>query len=305
MHQYVTSGFPTDSAGPADADEGTHGYLALVQLLASAAADQRLTGAQRAALCVLARYAAPDGTCCVSLSTVAAVLGVKRQAAQQALGATQRFGYLASERRHRNNGAEGAKVFTFNLGLAGALACPVRTEGVQAPELAGGCKPQSLQGVQALGLAHKKPSEETMIEETSAGSSRSTLGERRRSGVIEGHAGKGGPQQQPLLLPIKGGRTRRSGQPLQGRIEEFNLQSQREASGRLWGEWAQLDPDLALIDRIGAGRDQVAAKALELEVATRGRGCRYIAGAVERASGGAIRAEAILAGRHALRRALP
>lgn len=288
MHQYVTSGFPTDSAGPADADEGTHGYLALVQLLASAAADQRLTGAQRAALCVLARYAAPDGTCCVSLSTVAAVLGVKRQAVQQALGATQRFGYLASERRHRNNGAEGAKVFTFNLGLAGALACPVRTEGVQAPE-----------------LAHKKPSEETMIEETSAGSSRSTLGERRRSGVIEGHAGKGGPQQQPLLLPIKGGRTRRSGQPLQGRIEEFNLQSQREASGRLWGEWAQLDPDLALIDRIGAGRDQVAAKALELEVATRGRGCRYIAGAVERASGGAIRAEAILAGRHALRRALP
>ena len=62
---------------------GTYGYLALLQLLASAVVDRRLTNSQRNVLVLLAKYAGTDGTCCVSLMRLADQLFVTRQTVQK------------------------------------------------------------------------------------------------------------------------------------------------------------------------------------------------------------------------------
>lgn len=269
----------------------THGYLALVQLLASAAMDRRLSGAQRNALAALARFAGAEGTCCVSLARLAALLDVTRQAVQKALRVVAHCGYLDSKRRWRATGAEGAKVWMFNLGLKGAAACPVVwPEGVQQPEFAGRCNNKKWQGMQPLEVAHKKPLQETNSEDTNACPPGRLLGNGSRNCKTAGMQGRRQAEQTHLYTPIKG-------QPsVEVRILDHNRVQRAQASGRLWAQWCDLDPGLELLDRIGRGIEDVLERALSQEIRKRGRGCAYVAGAVERATRGEITARTILSG---------
>lgn len=275
---------------------GTFGYLALVQLLASAATDDRVTGAQLRALNALARYAGPDGTCCVALFRLAAGLGVKRQPVQRAVKALTSYGYLTSKERWRKTGARGANVYTFNLALEGAVACPVVwSQGLHLPESAGRRTHQEVQGVHPLGSAHNKPIQQTCIEETSASPSSADHREQRSLGTgADLQAIR--CQQRPNLPIVGSGRQSPQSAPLMRRIADHNRDAECIASGRLWSAWTKLDPELLLYDRLGAGAAKVAEKAQDIEASKPGQGVRYLAGAIERATGGAVTARAILRG---------
>ncbi|WP_420347303.1 helix-turn-helix domain-containing protein [Pelagibius sp.] len=268
---------------------GTFGYLALIQLLASAATDDRVTGAQLRALNALARFAGPDGTCCVALSRLAASLGTKRQPIQRAVKALTSYGYLTSKVRWRKTGARGANLYTFYLALEGALACPVVwSQGLHLPNDSGDLTSQRVRGAHPLGGAHKKPSEDTSLKETSAFSQRA-----ERCGIRL----KASTQRRPTPVTNGGGSQNSVGAALRRRIADHNRETDRAASGRLWSEWSRLDPDLSLYDRLGAGAVKVVEKAQDIEAKKPGQGVRYLAGAVEQATGGSVTAADVLSGK--------
>jgi len=298
--------------------EGTYGYLALIQLQASAATDKRLSGSQRQALALLCRYVDPDGTCCVSMGRMAGLLGVTRQALQNSMRAVERCGYVSSERRYRATGAEGAKIYRLNLELEGAMACPVlwsdpasddvmsplnanQNRGVQPSGVAGACNRQELQGGQSLKIAHTKPFEETNTEETNACSARAlraTASVRAHGKVQQRPASQLSDRQQSLLLPIDRGTGNSSSvDHLTVRIGAFNHERRCEVAGRMMREWFRLDGD-ALIYLLSDGFDCIQERAITAELGRRGAGVRYIAGAIEKATSGRITASDIMAGRH-------
>lgn len=289
---------------------GTFGYLALLQLLASAGGDDRLNGFQRRAFMALGRFpTASDGTCCVSLSNLAGRLGCKRQVVQRAVKALAAYGYITITPRYRRSGAQGANVYAFNLDLAGADACPVvwPSQRVHLPEGAGGCTSQRVQGVHLPEGAHKKPVEETSSEETNASPSGGSRGQRRSRGkgasCLQGGPGR---RQPSLLLPIDGSAAQApTGAATQQRVAQHNRKTERVASGRLWGAWCDLDPDLSLYGRLGPGADKVCEKAQEIEGKRPGAGVKYLAGAIEKASGDGVTARAILERCYSRRAAAP
>lgn len=265
---------------------GTYGYLALNQLLASAAADRRLTGSQLRALAALARYAGPDGVCCVRLSLIAEVLGIRRQSVHRPLKAVEALGYFTSQERRRKNGLNGAKVYEFNLDLAGAVACPVRWPS-QRQLLAADTRisSQRLTQRQPPKADDKKPVKKSN-EETSSPRDGTTPGHyRSRSNPQNCLQDEPNSRQQPASLQTskKSGLVH-AGANLRQRVHNFNQQQTRVASGRLWTAWARIDPDFALYDSLGDCAEEVAARAQDIETKRPGYGVRYIAGAVAKAS---------------------
>lgn len=302
-------------------ESGTYGFLALMQLNASAQTDGRLTGSDRRLLGVMIAYAGIDGSCCVSLRRIAERLGVTRQMVQKCARAIEAAGYFTSRQRHRANGAEGSKVFKFNLELAGAKASPLprvavvnvgddSAEGGQLPEVARPGNPQRLPPRQPPEVAHKKPVEETTIEETNASSLREPPPQRagnrdRQRPSGNGVRQQGGTWRQPsLLMPIAGGGGESPlSASVQDRVNAHNLDRQRDVAGRMSREWSELDPGLQLLDCIGDGKQRLWERARDFEVQRHGSGLWYIAHAIERASGGRYTADAIMAGAHARSRA--
>lgn len=285
------------------AGEGTEGFLAGLQLLGSAAADRRVTGFQLRTLNSLAGFAGYDGTCCVSIPTIAARMGVTRTPVQRALQALARLGYVSIEQRLRKTGAKGANVYGLNLELRGAVACPVPWPKGTPPLEGAWARPrQKGRGTPPPEGAYNKPPEQTTKEQTIAVGH--SIGERRSRGkaasCLQGEASR---RQRPLLLPINGDGAPAPGAAVLQRVQAFNQQAERTASGRLWSAWAKVDPDLQLYDGLRASGEQVARKAQDIEAQRPGHGVRYLAGAAAKASGGRWTAAEILAGAAARRAA--
>lgn len=285
-----------------------YGYLAVMKLLASAAGDRRLCGRHVRALNALASYVDPDGTCIVKMDTIAAGLGITRQALRTALASPQQAGYFHVDRRRRPSGQTAASLFKLNLELvAWGRACPVTEDHYQQaqrnakwqslparslPWKPSGCAAMETPRLRDHGtpqVAHKKPSVETRVQETLGAPG----GQGQRGGNCLGLARRpSGRDQINLAMPIPG-------RGVSARVNEYNKDTAYRASRSLWSEWARLDPRLELYDRLGQEHKNVAERAQDIEGQDRGRGCKYMAGAVERATNGEIKARDILAGRYA------
>jgi hypothetical protein len=80
------------------------------------------------------------------------------------------------------------------------------------------------------------------------------------------------------------------------RARAHELDRRRQAAERLWRDWWALDSDLSLLDELGHGSGRVWPKATEKEAERPGQGKKYLAGAIQRATRGEIKATDILAG---------
>lgn len=233
-------------------------------------------------------------------------MGIKRERVQKDLAKAESYGYLTSSRRKMPGGAEGAKVFTFNLEIvAQGKACPLQgsMNELVAPENGGMAYLQNWgQGVPPNVGAHNKTIEDTKEETLKALSIAQSNNEQdgdtdpsmHAKGMANGHDGFHRP-----TVSAKGQKPRPK--QLTDRVSLYTLDLRRSVSGRLSSEWCQLDPGMQLFERLGRDGEKVFEKAIDAEVKARGRGVRYLAGAVERATAKTVTKAAILGGRYARR----
>jgi len=261
---------------------------------------------------VLAAYSDQHGACSVAMSTIARQLGVSRPTVHSALWALARAGYLTIDKHYRWDRGRGASIYVFNLDLAEELSY-ARTPS-QSPHddahrglpLSGVYVDREVsadgadRGCQPKGLTHKKPEEETNLEETTAGGrcAAKKTGQGRKSGTTASQQRGSSARQRSPLFPNAGGAEAPSA-ALISRLDSFDRGRQQDAGERLIRDWLRLDPDMALIEHLGAGADAVWQRALNIEGQNPGQGCKYVAGAIQRATSSRLTATGILAGRHA------
>jgi DNA-binding MarR family transcriptional regulator len=95
-----------------------YGWVAVQKLIQIAGFDERLGGASRRILMIIAGYSDQRGFCFPSITMIARNLGMSRQAVTKQINNLVRYGYLVREANYTTNGRRVSNIYYLNLDMA-------------------------------------------------------------------------------------------------------------------------------------------------------------------------------------------